>query len=54
MSQQYKSIRATIEGEQLIERYEKYKFDNELTDREIISTALREYLENERENEQCL
>jgi hypothetical protein len=53
MIQKYRSIRATIEGQELIERYESYKFENDLNDREIITMALIEFL-NERENEQCL
>jgi len=51
MTQKYKSIRATIQGEHLIDQYEKYKFDNELTDRQIISMALAQFLNQREQNE---
>jgi len=51
MTQKYRSIRATIEGEELIEAYEKYKYDNDLTDRELICMALREYFSQKEEYE---
>lgn len=51
MTQKYKSIRATIEGEHLIDQYEKYKFENELSDREILRESLIHFLNDREENE---
>ena len=53
MPMKTKSVRCCLTERQLIEQYESYKFDNELTDREIISMALAQFLNEREENEQC-
>lgn len=43
MSVETKPVRATLTDEQLIEQYESELYDKDLTERELISEALREY-----------
>jgi len=49
MTQKYKSIRATLSNELLIELYEETLFDESLTERELIENALREYFSQKEE-----
>jgi hypothetical protein len=49
MTQEYRSIRATLNDELLIELYEETLFQESMTERELVEEAFREYFSQKEE-----